>query len=204
MLKKISRNIAIIVLLFLCSAANAITNEVTKFPTREISGIGPTPYNYRIIDENIHAGGHPLNPSTGFRNTDEQALAIIEYLKSQGVETFIDFENTGWIQKRYKRLLKEAGIKRIHVHMHAFKIPNDKEWEEIKEAFEEPVYLHCKWGADRTGSVIGRYLVEEKGYSPQQAYQAVVSSGSHAGYLGGLKQSFPYRNLKRFIWTGAK
>jgi len=204
MLKKISRNIAIIVLLFLCTTANAITNEVTKSPTREIYGKGPTPYNYRIIDENIHAGGHPLNPNTAFSNTDEQALAIIEHLKSQGVETFIDLEKTGRIQKRYKRLLKEAEIKRIHVHMHAFKVPNDKEWEEIKEAFEKPVYLHCKWGADRTGSVIGRYLVEEKEYSPQRAYEAVISGGSHSGYLGGLKQSFPYRNLKHFIWVGAK
>jgi len=178
--------------------------QVVKFPTNEVMGQGPTPYNYRIIDKNIHAGGHPLNPQTRFSNSDQQVLKILKRLKAQGIRTVIDLEKTGWIQKRYKRLLHQAGIKRLHVHMHATKVPNKQEWQAIKKALEKPVYLHCKWGADRTGSVIGRYLVEENGYAPKQAYQAVISGGSHTGYLGGLKKWPNYINMKRFIWRGAK
>jgi len=199
------RNItAVALLLILSIPAGAAISEVTKFPTGEIRGQGPLPYNYRVIDSTIHAGGHPLNPSTEFRNTDEQALQIMEYLKSRGVKTYIDLENTWWIQKRYKRLLKQAGIQRLQVPMHAFKVPNEQEWEKIKEAMQEPVYIHCKWGADRTGAVIGRYLVEEMGYTSKEAYEAVITGGSHAGYIGGLKQGLPYENLKCFIWEGAE
>ena len=135
-----------------------------------------------------------------FGNSDEETLFILDYLKSQGVETVIDLENTGRIQKRYQGLLDEAGLKRIHIPMHAFKNPDEEEWEEITEAMQEPVYIHCKWGADRTGAIIGRYLVEEKGYSPEEAYAAVITGGSHAGPIGGLKTSWYYRNLKLFFY----
>lgn len=182
------------------SAVWAAASEVTTFPTREVLGAGPLPYNYRIIERRIHAGGHPLNPANTFKNSDEAVLAILGHLESQGVATIIDLENTGRIQQRYRRLLEEAGLKRIHIPMHAFKVPNQEEWQTIKTAMEKPVYIHCKWGADRTGAVIARYLVEEKKYTSKEAFNAVISGGSHAGPLGGLKTSWFYRNLIKFFW----
>ena len=178
----------------------AATSQVTTFPTKEVWGQGPLPYNYRIIDGHIHAGGHPLNPATSFDNSDKEVLKILDYLKSQGVKTVIDLEKTGRIQDRYRRLLEEAKLKRIHIPMHAFKVPNPEEWETIKTAMEGPVYIHCKWGADRTGAIIARYLVEEKGYTSREAFNAVITGGSHAGPIGGLKTTWFYRNLIRFFW----
>lgn len=64
---------------------------------------------------------------------------------------------------------------------------------------KKPVYIHCRWGADRTGAIIARYLIEEDGYSTVEAWQAVRNNGSHAGALGGLKTGPDYRNLMLFI-----
>ncbi|MFH1542876.1 MAG: hypothetical protein ABIE84_07310 [bacterium] len=44
--------------------------------------------------------------------------------------------------------------------------------------------------------------MEEKGFTPEKAYQAVITGGSHAGPKGGLKQKPAYRKLKQFIWSG--
>ena len=197
------KKIAIVCLaLFLANTCFAAASSVTKFPAKHVQGNGPLPYNYRVTDGQIHAGGHPLNPTNKFKNSDKQALAILKYLKSKGVKTIIDLENTRRIQKRYAKLLKQAGIRRIHIPMHAEKVPTKKEWLKIKKALQKPVYLHCKWGADRTGAIIGRYLVEAKYYSAKDAYQSVVSGGSHAGALGGLKKKKAYARLKQFIYDG--
>lgn len=171
-----------------------------KYPASQIKGSGPFPYNYRVIEGRIHAGGHPLNPSNDFGNTDEQALSILSYLKSQGVNMVIDLENTKKIQPRYEKLLKDSGIRRVHIPMNASKMPDKSQWDQIKETMSYPVYIHCKWGADRTGAVIAKYLVEEKGYSPESAFNAVISGGSHAGVMGGLKTSEQYHDLIRFFW----
>jgi len=154
------------------------------------------PYNYRIIDNHIHAGGHPLNPQNNFANSDQLVLATLNYLKSQGIKTIIDLENTKSIQKRYTQFLNQAGLTRIHIPMNSNKVPTKEEWLIIKKALKEPVYIHCKWGADRTGAVIGRYLVEVKGFKPEQALKMVKTGGKYAGQEGGLKN---YPILIRFF-----
>jgi len=186
---------ALLILLLLSTAAFAFT-------ATQVLGTGPLPYNYRIIDKHIHAGGHPLNPRLHFINTDEQVLSILNYLKSKGVKTIVDLENTKTIQKRYTRLLKEAGLTRIHIPMHKDKVPTQAEWLIIKKAMQKPVYIHCKWGADRTGAILGRYLVEVKDYSSKEAFEMVKTGGSHAGPLGGLKTSKNYWNITRFFYSG--
>lgn len=203
MLKSAIKFSLTIIIVTACAVlSQAETSEVTVFPTKAVWGKGPLPYNYRVIDGHIHVGGHPLNPGTGFGNSDQQVLNILNYLKSQSVEAVVDLQNSRDIEKRYLKLLRKAGLKRIHVPMHAKKMPDKKEWQKIKKALEKPVYIHCKWGADRAGAIIGRYLVEVKGYSSQEAYEAVISKGSHAGPIGGLKQSPSYQNLARFVWPG--
>ncbi|MFH0887255.1 MAG: hypothetical protein V1843_03715 [bacterium] len=195
--------IAIILCFALSVICIASISEIIKFPAQKVGGKGPLPYNYRIIDKHIHAGGHPLNPSTNFGNSDKEVKNILHYLKSKGVLTIIDLENTLSIQSRYARLLKEAGLERLHIPMSSSKVPTKAEWQAMKKAMEEPVYIYCKWGADRTGAVIGRYLVEEYGYSKMDAIKAVSNYGTHAGPIGGLKSSL-YPNLVKFIQKGPK
>ncbi len=166
------------------------TSQVVKFGRAEVSGTGPLPYNYRIVDKIIHVGGHPLNPANKFGNSDEQTLGILNYLKSKGVKTIIDLENTADVQDRYAALVKKAGMKRIHIPLNDMKAPDPAQWRVINAAMKRPVYIHCKWGEDRTGLIIAKYLIVDKGYSVKEALDAVSTGGSHAGAMGGMKNAY--------------
>ncbi len=180
-----------------CSSLNA-----AAFTAKEVAGTGPYPYNFHTIDDHVYAGGHPLNPRNNFGNSDKQALAILSYLKSLGVRTVINLEDTRSIRDRYTKLLQSAGLNQLHIPLSVLHLPDQKEWGAIMIAMRQPVYIHCKWGADRTGAVVGRYLVEKYGFTPEQAYRFVISGGKYAGPLGGLKTGWIYNKLKNFIWFG--
>ncbi len=183
--------------LFFCLALST-----TAFATREALAAGAYPYNFRMIDSRVYAGGHPLNPETNFGNSDQQTLAILKSLKALGVKTVINLEDTKSIQSRYSKLLQAAGLNQLHVPLNIARVPNQTEWKEITSAMQQPVYIHCKWGADRTGAVVGRYLVEKYQYPPEQAYRAVITGGKYSGPLGGLKTGVFFTKLKEFIWRG--
>lgn len=175
--------------------STAVIYDYTK-----VKGTGPMPYNYRVIDNLIHAGGHPLNPVTNCGNSDKQALSILKYLKSKGVKTVICVDSDKNVLMRYRKLLKDAGLNELNIPMNAEKVPSQKEWENIKNAMKGPVYIHCRWGADRTGAIIGKYLVDMKGYSPKEAWKAVITGGSHSGIIGGFKKVKMNRKLLLFFW----
>ncbi len=168
--------------------------------TASFAATSPLPYNYRVIDGRLHAGGHPMNPETNYGNSDEQTMDILRYLRVQGVSTVIDLDNSSKIAKRYAELLRSAGIEHLYVPMSWHNVPSKEEWAKIKGVLRGTVYVHCKWGADRTGAVIAKYLIEEKWYSVKQALDTVSSGGSHAGVMGGMKVIYRYNPIYSRFW----
>lgn len=185
--------------LFCCLPALAEESTVVKSPASQTAGRGPLPYNYRVIDGRLHAGGSPFNPR--YTNSDRETMAILSFLKKSGVRLVLTVDSNPRAQRRLVPMLQEAGLEQLFIPMHAEKVPAEKETRRILEEFRKGgVYVHCTWGADRTGVVIGRYLIDQRGYSKRKAWEAVISGGSHCGPWGGFKRKPAYKNLLLWLW----
>ena len=121
-MKQRQKLLGVIFILFFCLFLQAFA-----FTTKEVTGTGPYPYNFHIIDDHVYAGGQPLNPATDFNNSDEQVLAILKYLKSLGVRSVVNLEDTKSIQNRYGKLLQKTELKQLHIPLSATHLPNRKD-----------------------------------------------------------------------------
>ena len=168
----------------------------------DAGGSGAVPYNFRSIDGKLFAGGNLFNP-VSHANPPEKVREYLRFLKQQGAGAIIALHvpSSGTDELHIlEELAADEGLAFHKRRVTAYTVPTASESEWLMQAIPKGAYIHCMWGADRTGAVIARYLRHHRGYSGEEAWKAVIVGGSHAGPLGGLKQKPEYKNLVLFFW----
>lgn len=182
-------------MLFLILSVESMAESICK-KEDDVWGSGKYPYNFRIIDNKLYAGGSFFNPEH-HGNSTEKVRSYIKLLKTMGVTSVIALNSPG---SEEEKIVKEEGLVFYSCPMNAEKVPNNKETIKIMELIDKKAYVHCEWGADRTGAVIAKYLRLKCGYKGYEAWKAVITGGSHSGIIGGLKKDYSYSKLLLYFW----
>jgi tyrosine-protein phosphatase SIW14 len=108
----------------------------------------------------------------------------LQQLKKLGVTTIIDLrgEDSGKID--WERQQAEAlGIRFVHLPVSGWSTPSDEQMARFFSIFHahsnEKVFVHCRFGEDRTGVFIASYRIAYDHWSAEQALKEMLAFGFH-------------------------
>lgn len=115
--------------------------------------------NFHVVNEHLYRGAQPT--SQGFKN-----------LAKLGVKTVIDLREESKTNPEEK-LVVAAGMKYVNIRMRGLAAPTDEQIHQVFALLENssawPVFVHCKRGADRTGTVIACYRISHDHWATPKA-----------------------------------
>ena len=133
--------------------------------------------NFRQVNERIYRGAQP----------DDQAWPALAKL---GVKTVIDLRReVEHSVASEKRLVEAAGMKYVNFPMNGFDTPTPEQMSKVLALMEgpDPVFVHCKQGRDRTGTVIATWRMAREQWPNEKALIEARECGLH-WYENGMRR----------------
>jgi protein tyrosine/serine phosphatase len=157
----------------------------TVFATAALFGqtlTAPGVPNFHQVDEHVYRGAQPTPEGFGS-------------LSKLGIHTVIDLRAEHAGSDSEKNLVESHGMKYIFVPMHGFAAPSDEDIRKVlgimgtTEAKDWPVFVHCRLGKDRTGTVVACYRIAHHNWGNEKALTEARGYG----------MSFFQRSMQRYV-----
>jgi tyrosine-protein phosphatase SIW14 len=156
-------------------------------PAWSADGVPGVP-NFHQVNEHVFRGGQP-------------SAEAWPNLAKLGVKTVVDLREPGEHSTAQEaEAVTAAGMKYVNIPMKGVVSPSN---EQISKALglldsNEPVFVHCRRGADRTGTVIACYRISHDGWQNKQALHEAKSFGmswTQVGLKSYVKSFQPARRV---------
>ena len=140
-----------------------------------IEGIG----NFGKVNEKLFRGGQP----------SESGVAR---LKELGVKSIIDLRLPAEVKKQEKAAALANGLVYTNVPLRGLGAPRDEQVKTVLgliDTLPSPVFIHCVYGCDRTGTIVACYRIAGDKWSNEDALAEAKQYG-----LSSLE-----RGMKKYI-----
>ena len=157
----------------------------THVPARKITVVGVS--NFGEVTPRLFRGGQPK-------------LAGYEHLKEMGIDIVVDVRLSG--KGNEERDVEKAGMKFVGLPWHCLFPRDDVFAKFLKLLHDNPgkkIFVHCRYGDDRTGMMIAAYRMADEGWTAKEAREEMEKFGFHrliCPSLGPYEKHFP-EHLKK-------
>jgi tyrosine-protein phosphatase SIW14 len=173
----------LMIILFCVSAQQASENRshpANAAKRKTIVGLG----NFAEVTPKLYRGGQPQEP--GF-----------QALKKMGVDIVVDLRLSA--ADRERKEVNKLGMQFLPIPWHC-DFPKDQVFARFLTVLRDnpgkKVFVHCRYGDDRTGMVIAAYRMAIEGWSAEEAQKEMQEFGFHRVVCPALvryEKSFPER-----------
>jgi len=116
--------------------------------------------NFHQVNQEVYRGGQPKPGG-------------LQKLASLGIKTIINLRDDDEHGQAEEAEARAAGLRYFNIPMARMGRPSDKIIGDVlallNNSENQPVFVHCKLGSDRTGTVIAIYRLEHDGWTSEQA-----------------------------------
>ena len=125
--------------------------------------------NFQKVDDHVFRGAQPT--AAGFKE-----------LAQRGIKTVVDLRAIGeHSQADEQKIVTDLGMRYISVPMYGMATPKNDQVAAVLALMNDttggPVFIHCKRGADRTGTVVAVYRISHDGWENKKALHEAKSYG---------------------------
>ena len=126
--------------------------------------------NFDQVSDSVYRGAQPKKG--GFRR-----------LAKFGVKTVVNLRDDDAMAKREESEARASGLQYFNIPLKRAGRPADEQVERVlailNNTTHQPVFVHCRLGADRTGTIIAVYRISHDGWTSERAKAEAIRHGMH-------------------------
>lgn len=146
--------------------------EIVSALARRIDPVVP---NFGVVDSVLSRGGQPKKNG-------------LKALKNAGFKTVINLRDGEDDIEEEREVASDLQLNYISIPMSSFKKPRAEQiqrfFNTVNSPENQPVFIHCRQGKDRTGAMVAMYRMAKHGWSADQAHGEMLSYGFHQIFAG--------------------
>lgn len=137
--------------------------------------------NFHKVSDQLYRGAQPLDGG-------------IKKLAELGVKTILNLRGEDDLVSAEQKVTESAGLRYFTIPMPGLSAPSDEEVARVMSIVNnpenQPVFIHCKRGADRTGTIGAIYRISHDGWTADRAIAEARRYGMSWAEFG----------MKSYIW----